>query len=602
MKKITLSVALLLFGGGYFANAQVGIGTPEPATSSMLDIVANDKGVLIPRVELRKTDEFAPIVGDKVNSLMVYNTVIAGDVTPGYYYWLVDKWSRVINADDLDTATGPSEGDVIYTNVGGDMVFQYWDGNEYKTITFGDIVKANETVTTLEKKTPTDLQTGEITYEYSNEEVINDNTKQPSVINITADIISSITNNTAVQNAITNILSQGGNVFFTKTLIEAGTPAGQLEIPANSFYVVENGIKVLIDLDAIVKANESITHIDRKVTGAVGDGDVKITYDYFNEEDVTTTPQITIDVNADIKNLIEGNTEIQNAITKILNQGGNVYYTRIAIVAGDNTGGDAIPANSFYTVNENGVKVLIDLGLLVTDLETKTRITKVEDSTTGEIVYNYAHEANKPGTDGIATAGTPDVLNVTADMVTAITKNTNVQNAIKNILNQGGNVYYTRTAIDATDNDGTAIPADSFYTVNADGKKVAIDISGAVINVITNNAGDIKNILGDNINNTTVTKTGDTFNGGDVYIYANTTTIAANTAVTSGITIPAGTVPNTIIGIKVIDTKGISSNVTDIVITGQKIDFNIGTGNMYNILGAGDYDVIVEFTTAPVNP
>ena len=55
-----------------------------------------------------------------------------------------------------------------------------------------------------------------------------------------------------------------------------------------------------------------------------------------------------------------------------------------------------------------------------------------------------------------------------------------------------------------------------------------------------------------------------------------------------------------IIGIKVINASGISSNVTDIVISGNAIGFNIGTGNMYNVLGAGTYDVIVEFTSATV--
>ena len=155
MKKITLSVALLLFGGGYFANAQVGIGTPTPASSSMLDIVASDKGVLIPRVELTSTSAFAPVTGTGVESLMVYNTETAGDiaaktnVTPGYYYWFANKWNRVINADDLDDVTGPNVGDVIYTSVNGDMTFQYWDGTKYETITFEEIVQANESKTTI---------------------------------------------------------------------------------------------------------------------------------------------------------------------------------------------------------------------------------------------------------------------------------------------------------------------------------------------------------------------------------------------------------------------------------------------------------------------
>lgn len=45
MKKITLMAALL--GSAYFSNAQVGIGTPTPNASAMLDITATNKGVLI---------------------------------------------------------------------------------------------------------------------------------------------------------------------------------------------------------------------------------------------------------------------------------------------------------------------------------------------------------------------------------------------------------------------------------------------------------------------------------------------------------------------------------------------------------------------------
>lgn len=122
------------------------------------------------------------------------------------------------------------------------------------------------------------------------------------------------------------------------------------------------------------------------------------------------------------------------------------------------------------------------------------------------------------------------------------------------------------------------------------------------MNVITNNAGDIKNLLGDKINNTTVVKTGDTFNGGDVYIFTSTTSIthpdadATMSAITSGITIPNTVTPSSIIGIKVIDSKGIASNVTDIVITGQEVKFNIGTGNTYTTLPVKNgYNVIVEF-------
>src|SRR5690606_7214779 len=284
-----------------------------------------------------------------------------------------------------------------------------------------------------------------------------------------------------------------------------------------------------------------------------------------------------------------------NAITNILNKGGNVYFTKSAIVAGTPAGQLAIPANSFYTI-ENGIKVLINLADLVGEFETKTQIKRSEvavDGTLpaftasrtapvvgtvkkGEIFYEYTSEDNT------------DFINVTADMISSITNNQEVIDAITNILNKGGNVFFG-------DHDGDTATPEVLYTVISN-VNTPIDISGTVLQIITNNAENIKTILGDKINKTTVIKTGDTYNGSDVYIYTNTTTIAANSAETTGITIPAGIAPGTIIGIKVISANGISSNVTDIAITGQQISFNVGTGNMYNILGAGTYDVIVEFT------
>jgi predicted NAD-dependent protein-ADP-ribosyltransferase YbiA (DUF1768 family)/uncharacterized HAD superfamily protein len=262
----------------------------------------------------------------------------------------------------------------------------------------------------------------------------------------------------------------------TKIVIDATTNQA-------SFQIWDAATDTWVDVDnsafkKIITDNESETTIVKNELGAIADGDLEITYDYFNEKqpDVTGTPQATIDVNADIKNLIEGNIDIQKAITKILNDGGNVYY-------GDH------------------------------------------------------------------------------------------------------------------DNDG-ATP-DVFYTIIND-VKTPIDIAEVIVNAIKNattvQKQEIKNQLGDKINNTTVTKTGDTFNGSDIYIYTNKTTIAANSAETTGIEIPSGTTPDQIIGIKVIGAKGVVASVTDIVVTGQQIDFNIGAGNMYNILGAGNYDVVVEFT------
>src|SRR5690606_28651707 len=104
MKKITIMAALL--GSVYFANAQVGIGTPTPANSSQLGIVGKNKGVLIPRVALTSPAIIGPISGTEVESLLVYNTATAGDITPGFYYWFNNKWERIVNQTQLDDAIG----------------------------------------------------------------------------------------------------------------------------------------------------------------------------------------------------------------------------------------------------------------------------------------------------------------------------------------------------------------------------------------------------------------------------------------------------------------------------------------------------------------
>src|SRR5690606_19495274 len=191
MKKMTFLAALL--GVTHFSNAQVGIGTATPADAAQLEISAINKGVLIPRVELRDTTDFGPVTGTEVESLLVYNTETIADVTPGFYYWVKESattphWERIVNQTQLDEAIQnitdlqgditkikellnfvyPSNdlGDSTLTDdsQGGGMIFTpadgttpakieyvYFDGTNYitKDITADiiDLIKGNETKT-----------------------------------------------------------------------------------------------------------------------------------------------------------------------------------------------------------------------------------------------------------------------------------------------------------------------------------------------------------------------------------------------------------------------------------------------------------------------
>lgn len=79
----------------YTAQSQVGIGTKTPHVSAQLDVVADTKGILIPRVELKSTTDTVTITNGNVNSLLVFASKTIGDITPGYYYWYIDKWYRL---------------------------------------------------------------------------------------------------------------------------------------------------------------------------------------------------------------------------------------------------------------------------------------------------------------------------------------------------------------------------------------------------------------------------------------------------------------------------------------------------------------------------
>lgn len=89
-----------------YSQSQVGIGTRTPNASSQLEIVSNNKGVLFPRVSLTSSTDNTTITQGNVNSLFVYNTNTQNDVTQGYYYWLNNKWLRLLSNDELKAESG----------------------------------------------------------------------------------------------------------------------------------------------------------------------------------------------------------------------------------------------------------------------------------------------------------------------------------------------------------------------------------------------------------------------------------------------------------------------------------------------------------------
>lgn len=88
MKNVLLLLALALTIN--ISNAQVAIGTISPNPSSLLDLTSSNRGLLIPRIALKSSTDIITIPSP-ATSLLVYNTAIATDITPGFYYW-DQKW------------------------------------------------------------------------------------------------------------------------------------------------------------------------------------------------------------------------------------------------------------------------------------------------------------------------------------------------------------------------------------------------------------------------------------------------------------------------------------------------------------------------------
>ncbi|MCD0476364.1 hypothetical protein LPB87_18385, partial [Flavobacterium sp. EDS] len=240
MKNQLLSLLLIL--GGFTAYGQVGIGTPLPNSSSQLDVMASDKGILIPRVDLENTTSIRSFVktnGSLPQSLLVFNQKVAGtapfNVTPGYYYWFNGKWNRIVISDEITS----SEGTVIFNP--NTNIFTYIDQNGNPlVINIQDIVRANETLTSLDY----DKNTHTLTYkaesgpakEFKLKELVGDATSVSNTLNgsnltttvngVTGDPVDLAT---AIVN--TNVLSSSGN---TITSTVNGTERTALAVNSNT--------------------------------------------------------------------------------------------------------------------------------------------------------------------------------------------------------------------------------------------------------------------------------------------------------------------------------------------------------------------------------
>lgn len=247
MKKRLLQVALLI--GTLAANAQVGIGTSTPNKSAELTVVSKDKGLLIPNIALESTTDKKTITNGNVESLMVYNTNTKNNITPGYYYWYIDRWMRIVNHQDVsDLDTNTINTSLLVT--GDELVLTDSDGNMV-SIPLSEI-----NIPTKVVKNP------DGTYTHTNEEGIQ------ITIDATNNVINNIENilgDTNVLNELIEVLDDtyvGGNVYYEGI---------------DFTYIDTSGTEHIINFEQLVQTNETQTFLVDNQDG---------TYTYYNEAEI----------------------------------------------------------------------------------------------------------------------------------------------------------------------------------------------------------------------------------------------------------------------------------------------------------------------------
>jgi hypothetical protein len=108
--KLLLSVLFILLTSSSFLFAQVGINTDTPDDSSILDITAQNQGVLLPRMDLGVLTTASPVTAPAVG-LIVWNTDLANAGSArGFYFWSGSRWEKIANSSEINNSGGGGTG------------------------------------------------------------------------------------------------------------------------------------------------------------------------------------------------------------------------------------------------------------------------------------------------------------------------------------------------------------------------------------------------------------------------------------------------------------------------------------------------------------
>ena len=456
MNKKLLSVSLLLVGLQSYS--QVGIGTLTPNQSAQLDVVSNNKGILIPRVGLTNSVDASTIQNGNVNSLLVFNTNTQNDVTPGYYYWYNDRWMRIVNDADV-VALDKNTTNQSLTVVGTDLVLTDSDGN-----TVSIALSAINIPTSLVKNP-------DGTYTFTNE------AGDTIIIDATDNVINNIETilgDTNVLNELIEVLGDtyvGGNVYYDGTQFT---------------YVDQSGATHVINMQDIVQANETVTTL----TEANG------IYTYTSEDGTVTVIDIPASVVENFEKIVNSGpvtvngdtfTTIEEYIEYIANSSVTIGGSDFITVTGTGTAADPYvvaieegAANSMLITNAAGELEWATIETIVKANETVTTLVDNNDGT-----YTYTSEDGTITNIDVPAAVVNQFESIYNDIVNeAITINGDTYTSFEE--------YLTNVA-----NEAVTIGGSEFITVTGAGTAASpyvVSIAEGAANsmLITNAAGDVE--------------------------------------------------------------------------------------------------------------
>lgn len=436
MKKKITTLFLLALGASVYAQTPgVGIGTPLPDQSAMLDISATDKGVLIPRVDLTDKEQKLQTGVNNTKSLLVYNTgKKVGDdegLVEGFYFWDGTKWEKIVSSTLTDSildriTTIEVENGKGSEGTGGSTVI-YKPGKDGAPGTIVTIVKGSDGKPIESPIDVADLIRGQETNTFIKEFTVNKGS-EASPKNETALYYF---NEAAIQKFIDDTDTKKTEVE-SKITVEYGEEIKVLGVVSKEFErIIENNkeeiTKIINNIEgAVTIVNKGTTENPEWIL-EVGTGDSKTAFDINNLETKTYLE----------KSIGDGeNAAVARPTTKPtdLSAKGKIYYT--------------------YFGEDKNAPYYIDV--------TSDVLTSITNPAIKEKIISIV---NNPGGDG---DGGTTIPGGGEKPVTPVTPGEKAKTY--------GNVYYG--PMDPND----LSKGDVLYSIDAAGNKHYIDISQNVIN------------------------------------------------------------------------------------------------------------------------